>query len=299
MKKSIKKLIAVASASFMALTLAVTAVPNSASAATSKAGKQAAKAEFDPNGEYHAYFGLQQKESWIFRDEWYQKENGLGGTSWKKTEGLDYESGLFRSGQNGLEAIEGATVTDAVIKGNGTYTVGVEGLNGVLSDAESEKQAVMSMIYVSTDIPWSAKGNPVTISDVKLTLDGMDQVLPAEVFYPMEYIEKDCAIIRFDPFNLYQKDKGTYADCPSILTPRDTIQITFTVSGFANDNPDAVEATPEPAPATDDANSSSSSSSDSKSDGGGIGTGAIIAIVVVVVIVIAAIVVVATKKKRD
>ena len=67
MRKSIKKLIAVASASLMALTLAVTAVPDSASASgASKAGKQAAKAEFDPNGEYHAYFGFQQKGA---RDE--------------------------------------------------------------------------------------------------------------------------------------------------------------------------------------------------------------------------------------
>lgn len=301
MKKSIKKLFAVASASLMALTLAVTAVPGTADASgTSKAGKKAAKAEFDPNGEYHAYFGIQQEKSWIFRDEWYNPETGLGGTSWKKTDGLAYEDNtLYKSGDDGLEKVEGTTVTDAVIKGNGTYTVGVEGLNGVMSDAESSDQAVMRMVYVTTDIPWTAKDNPVTISDVKLSLDGMDQVLPAEVFYPEEYIQGDCAVIRFDPFNLYQKENGPYPDCPSILTPRDTVQITFTISGFANDDPDAVAATPEPAPAADDdANSSSSSDSTSES-GGGIGTGAIIAIVVVVVIVIIAIVVVAGKKKRD
>lgn len=295
MKKSIKKLIAVASASLMALTLAVAAVPNSAGATgTSKAGKKAAKAEFDPNGEYHAYFGFQQKTSWYFRDEWYNPETGLDGTSWAKANGATFEGGTaFQSGDDGLVAIEGTKVTDAVIKGNGVYTVGVEGLNGVLTQAESDKQAVMSMIYVTTDMPWTAKDNPVVISDVKLTIDGMDQMLPAEVFYPEEYIQNDCAVIRFDPFNLYQKENGPYPECPGIVTPNDSIQITFTISGFANDNPDAVEATPTPAPAA-----TSSSSSSSTSDGG-IGTGAIIAIVVVVVIVIAAIIVVATKKKRD
>ena len=298
MKKSIKKLIAVASASVMALALAVAAVPGTAGATgASKAGKKAAKAEFDPNGEYHAYFGLQQDTSWIFRDEWYNPETGLDGTSWAKTDGLAFDSGtIFQSGDDGLVAIEGTVVTDAVIKGNGVYTVGVEGLNGVLPQAESEKQALMRMIYVTTDMPWTAKDNPFVISDVKLTIDGMDQMLPAEVFYPEEYIENDCAVLRFDPFNLYQKENGPYPDCPGIVTPNDSIQITFTVSGFANDNPDAVEATPTPAPAADD---SSSSSSDSTSEGGGISTGAIIAIVVVVVIVIAAIIVVATKKKRD
>lgn len=298
MRKSIKKLIAIASASVMALTLAVTAVPNSAGATgASKAGKKAAKAEFDPNGEYHAYFGMQQKESWIFRDEWYNPETGMDGTSWKKTDGLTFDKGtLFQSANNALSAIEGTTVTDAVLKGNGVYSVSVEGLNGVLADAESSKQAVMSMIYVTTDIPWKAKDNPVVISDVKLTLDGMDQVLPAEVFYPIEYIENDCAVLRFDPFNLYQKENGPYPDCPSILTPRDSIKITFTISGFANDNPDAVEVTPTPAPAADDSGSSSGSTSESS---GGMGTGAIIAIVVVVVIVIAAIIVVATKKKEN
>lgn len=297
MRKSIKKLIAVASASVMALTLAVTAVPNSASATNvSKAGKKAAKAAFNPDGEYHAYFGMQQKESWIFRDEWYAEENGLGGTSWEKTPGLAFDSGtIFQSGDSGNVAIEGTKVTDAVIKGNGVYTVGVEGLNGVLADAESANQAVMSMIYVNTDIPWSAKDNPVTISDVKLTLDGMDQVLPAEVFYPMEYIDQ-CGLLRFDPFNLYQKENGPYPDNPSILTPRDSIQITFKISGFTNDNPEAVEATPTPAP---EKKSDSGSSSSSKTESGGISTGAVIAIVVVVVIVIAAIIVVATKKKRD
>lgn len=296
MRKSIKKLIAVASASLMALTLAVTAVPNSASAANiSKAGKKAAKETFNPDGEYHAYFGLQQSESWIFRDEWYQEENGLGGTSWKKTNGLAYDSGvLCQSGNDGNVAVEGTKVTDAVIKGNGVYTVGVEGLNGVLTQAESEKKALMRMIYVTTDIPWSAKDNPVTISDVKLTLDGMDQVLPAEVFYPMEYID-ECKLLRFDPYNLYQKENGPYPECPGIMTPNDSIQITFKISGFTNDNPEAVEATPTPAP---EKKSDSSSSSKSES-GGGMGTGAIVAIVVVVVIVIAAIIVVATKKKRD
>ena len=83
MRKSIRKIIAIASASVMALTFAVTSAPNASAGTISKAAKEAAKAAFDASGKttYHAYFGLQQTESWIFRDEWYQEENGLNGTN--------------------------------------------------------------------------------------------------------------------------------------------------------------------------------------------------------------------------
>lgn len=293
MRKSVKKLIASASAGVMALALAVTAVPATVGATNvSKAGKQAAKKEFDASGntEYHAYFGMQQKESWIFRDEWYADENGLNGTGF--SDGQSFEGALYQSGENGNEPIEGATVTDAVIKGNGVYTVSVEGLNGVLTAAETEKQAEMSMIYVNTDIPKTAM-DKVTISDWKLVIDNNTQTLPADVFYPDEYIDES-GLISFHPFNAYQRDQGAYPDCPSVKTPNDSVKITFTVSGFDVDNPDAVEETPTPAPAADDSSDSDSGSESS----GGLGGGAVAVIVIVVIVVIAAIVI-ALKKKKD
>ncbi|MDO4165965.1 MAG: hypothetical protein Q4D32_01020 [Eubacteriales bacterium] len=293
MRKSIQKLIAVASASVMALALAVTGVPTSVSAATevSDAGKAAAKAEFDPAGTYHAYLGLQQTETWIYRDEWYSATLGLNGTSLEEA-GLKYDQGtLFKSENNVNSALEGTKVTDAEITGNGVYCVSVEGLNGALTE---NADAVLAMLYVSTDIPMSAKDNPITISDWKLKLDGNTQTIPEQVFFPAEYTD-DSGLLRFDVVNTYQKDQGAYADCPSVVTPNDSIQIIFTVSGMTNDNPDAVEPGTEKASSSSDAASSSSSS---ESDGG-ISTGAVVAIVVVVVIVIAAIVVVVTKKKKD
>lgn len=289
MRKSIQKLIAVASASVMALALAVSIVPASALADTSKAGKKAAKAEFDPAGTYHAYFGLQQTETWIYRDEWYSDTLGIDGTGLTEA-GLKFDQGtLFQSKDNANGTVEGTKVTDAEITGNGVYTVKVEDLNGVLTE---NADAVVSMIYVNTDIPMSAKDNPVTISDWKLKLDGNTQSLPAEIYYPSEYIDES-GLLRFDVVNTYQKDQGDYPDCPSIVTPQNSIEITFTVSGMANDNPDAVEATPEPVESSSD----SSSSSDSESSGG-ISTGGVVGIVVVVIVIVAVVVVVA-KKKRD
>lgn len=292
MRKSIQKLIAVASASVMALTLAVTGVPSSVSAEVSEAATAAAEADFDPAGTYHAYFGLQQTETWIYRDEWYSDTLGLEGTSLAEA-GLSYDQGnLFKSENNENSALEDTVVTDAEITGNGVYCVSVEGLNGVLAE---NADAVLSMLYVSTDIPMSAKDNPVTISDWKLKLDGNEQTLPDEVYYPSEYTDES-GLLRFDYVNTYQRDQGSYPDCPSIIAPNDSIQLIFTVSGMTNDNPDAVEPGTEETSSSDADASSSSAASDDES---GISTGAVVAIIVVVVIVIAAIIVVVTKKKDE
>lgn len=288
MRKSIRKIIAIASASVMALTFAVTSAPNASAGTISKAAKEAAKAAFDPSGKttYHAYFGLQQKESWIFRDEWYQEENGLNGTNLPNGA---YEGKMYQSKGNANSEVPGATVTDAEIKGNGVYTVSVKGLAGVLTSAESSQQAVMTMLYASTDIPMSAyKDGKIQVTDWKLKIDNTSVTLPSEIFVPEEYTDES-GLFRIDPFNLYQKDQGAYPSCPSIRTPNDSVEITFKVSGFDVDNPDAVEATPTPAA---DASSSSSSSSSSSISGG-----AVAAIVVVAVVVIAGIVVVVKRKK--
>lgn len=293
MRKSIQKLIAVVSAGVMAAALAVSIVPTSALADTSKAGKKAAKAAFDPAGTYHAYFGLQQKESWIYRDEWYSDTLGIDGPNLKKV-GLTFDQGtLFQSKDNSNFAVEGTKVTDAEITGNGVYSVKVENLNGILAQNEQENEkAIISMIYVNTDIPMTAKDNPITFSDWKLKLDGNSQTLPAEIYYPSECTDES-GLIRFDPVNTYQKENGDYLDCPSITTPQNSIEIIFTVSGMTNDNPDAVEATPQPVKT-----SSAASSSDSESSSGGIGTAGVVGIVVVVIVIVAVVVVV-VKKKRD
>ncbi len=208
---------------------------------------------------------------------------------------------MLQNNDEGTVAASG-TVTDAEITGNGVYTVGVEGLNNILKDAETaDSTATLAMVYVDTDVPASAK-DTFKISDWKLIVDGNEQALPAEIFYNPE-AETNCAVIRFDAINTYMRDKGEYADCPSVTTPADSIKIVFTVSGMANDNPDAVEETP--APAEDDATSgddaskgddASSAGGDSSSDSGSSMVPIVVGVVVVVVVAGAAIVM--TKKKK-
>lgn len=299
MRKTLKKAIASFAACTMAIALVAGIVPASADAATimSKQGKKAAKAEFDADGTYHAYFCMQQTSSWIFRDEWYAKELGLTGTKLKEA-GLSYDGGtIFQSGTDGVTAIDGTVVTDVEIKGNGTYTVGVEGLNGVLTSAPSD--AVLSMVYVTTDIPMSAKDNPVTISDWKLEMDGSEVTLRDDIYYPAEYTDAS-GLLRFDAVNTYQSDKGDYEGAPTVMAPQDSIKLTFTVSGFNSDNPDAVAAAEEPA-ADDAAGTTDATSATDTTDGSSSGgsSATTIVIVVIAIVVVAGVVVVVVKKKKN
>lgn len=292
MRKSLRKVAATLSALTLALAVTATAVPTDVSAATSKAGKKAAKAAFDADGTYHAYFGIQETGTWIFRDEWYSDTLGIDGKDMKKAN-LTFDNGtLFQSGgTDGVTAIEGTQVQDVEIKGNGTYTVGVSNLNNAL-DTKGDAETKISMIYVDTDIPMTAKDNPVTISDVKLTCDGKEISLPSEPFFPSEYTDES-GLLRFDAMNSYQKDKGEYADSPDItVVPTDSIQITFTVSGFNSDNPDAVAPADDASSASSDANTTSDASTTSSKK-----SSPVVPIVIVVVVVAVVAVVVVKKKK--
>ena len=243
------------------------------------------------NGTYHAYFGLQETGTWIFRDEWYSDTLGIDGKDMKKAN-LTFDNGtLFQSGTDGVTAIEGTQVQDVEIKGNGTYTVGVSNLNNAL-DTKGDAETKISMIYVDTDIPMTAKDNPVTISDVKLTCDGKEISVPSEPFFPSEYTDES-GLLRFDAMNSYQKDKGEYADSPDItVVPTDSIQITFTVSGFNSDNPDAVAPADDASSASSDANTTSDASTTSSKK-----SSPVVPIVIVVVVVAVVAVVVVKKKK--
>ena len=138
----------------------------------------------------------------------------------------------------------------------------------------------------------TAKDNPVTISDVKLTCDGKEISLPSEPFFPSEYTDES-GLLRFDAMNSYQKDKGEYADSPDItVVPTDSIQITFTVSGFNSDNPDAVAPADDASSASSDANTTSDASTTSSKK-----SSPVVPIVIVVVVVAVVAVVVVKKKK--
>lgn len=297
MKKSLKKV----AASLLAATLALTVVAGMGSTAdAAKKSKKAKKAEkkaaaaFDPAGTYKAFVGFEQTGSWRFHGEVANDGAGLLNGNDLKEAGLNYETDVVRS-HEGTEKIDGV-VEGVELKGNGTYTAKITGLNGSLEtvpeDVNSDDMK-MSMVFLTTTLPADAK-DKVKFTDVSFKVDGNEIALPETQFFKPETLEK--GYLSLYMVDTYAKDQGEYDSPELAIPPHDSMEITFTVSGFANDNPDAVPATPTPAPKQDDASSATSEDNDSE-DGSSVNGGAIAGIVGAVVIV-AAIAVVVTRKKK-
>lgn len=287
MRKSMKKVVASIVAGTMAMAFAFGVVPSVASAGVqcSKEGEEAGKAAFNPDGEYHAYFLFQQKDSWIFRNSWSEPTLGLNGTEFEEGQSFDK---ILMSNDSGPKFLDG-TITDAVIDGNGTYTVKVEGMDVSYLDQDASK---VTMFGVSTDIPVAAVDDgTVKISDVSWAIDGTKK---GSVEPYINADAKEWGLLEFDVVNEYQSDGYTSA---SMMLPfNGDMSITFTVSGMSKDSETAKAAAEEEK--KDAAPSSADTDTDDDSSESGISTPAAIGIVVAAVVVIAGVVVVVTKKKK-
>lgn len=271
MRKSFKKVVT----AVMAMALALAAVPGVALAdESSEEAIAAGKEAFDASGEteYHAYLQFQVDQSWVFRDTW---TNPTTGRSY-----ADFDKVLTTLEVEDPVVVDG-TITDAVIKGNGTYTVKVEGLNNCTTTNAS---AAVKILGVSTDIPSSSN---VQITDVKTKIDNITAKEQPTAIIDSEEEERSKTMTVLCA-NLY---RGTEDLSTEFKVPTDSIEVTFTVAGFDVDNPDATEETPAP---TQSENNSSSSDESSSS----ISAPVVVGIVVVVVVVIGAVIVVSKKKKN-
>lgn len=287
MRKTLKKFAATLAACTMAFALAASVVPNTAEAGVdcSKAGKKAGKADIDLDGTYHAYFNFQQKDTWIFRDTWFNPATGKGGKD--LTDDLPFE-GMLQSKDGTI--VSPGTVTDVEIKGNGTYKVGVTGLDGSIGTAEE-----ITMIGINTDIPIKAVDDgTITISDMKLLVDGSSKWEDT----PYTNLDaKEWGLTEMDIVNTYQ---NAGYNSPTIMAPNDSVEIVFTVSGFNSDNPDAVAESGDDAAGDDAAagNDAAATGNEATASSGG-NTTAIVVVVIIVVIIAAIVAVVVVKKKKN
>lgn len=263
MTKITKKIIA-----FMLMALMLLAMP-----LTAFAEEETAKAPFDANGKYNARLGIQATTAdgqiWLARIGYYSsKDDGDKVTSDKKAE---FDAGTF---------------TDAVIEGNGTYTVSYKTSNfgGAVN---------LQQLQVATDIPME---NDLTFSDLKVEINGNTVVTYKDV-----YIDEDAYAIPYTcllAYNNWRNDLKSRDDCMTAEnvfpeTGDVEVKLTFTVNGFAYDAPTEAETTAAAATkAAADAASDSSST--------GLPLVAIIGIIagVVVVVVIIVVAVSASKKKK-
>ncbi len=179
---------------------------------------------------YHAYLGVQEDTNWKFRNAWTDPTYGR-------------DTDLFAELHENGDTPAGGSFVDAEITGDGTYSVSMSGFD--FGNAER-----FSQLFVSTDIPLDAG---VTISDVKITLDGQTKYTFDEAF-----LSPDEKTYMFPyAINIWNPDLGGEDGLFGYVMPTDTIEISFTVSGMGAAG-GAADTAADSAPASDGAATTSS-----------------------------------------
>ena len=243
-----------------ALTLAGAMVLSLSTGAQADAAK---KKKLDLNGKYHATMGIQTSTKlWYNHLGYYEKTQN----KYYKTDKADKI--VYTNPDTQEETTATGTFTDAEIAGNGTYTLKLEG-------ADFQGETAISQLHIATDIPLNDK---IKFTNVKAKVDGREVTSFDEGVPENEepYLQGGTVILLMNHWRpelvkqLQEDGLSESAESGYDLlkgTTDESVEITFTVSGFNYDNPDAVEETPEPTQAADSSSvSGSTSGSETDSD---------------------------------
>ncbi len=239
--------------------------------------------EFDPDGTYYAYIGLQTPK-YSFRNAWDDATYGKESDVFNQITAWDEENNAYS---------KGGTFTDVEITGNGTYTVKVEGWDDFTADFAD--QDTFNLLFVSTTLP---KNDACKVTNVVLKMDGKEIATMEEAFLDPDGADVQKILL----VNTYNTELEAL---PYYAVPTKSIEISFTVSGFNKDVEVPAEPTPEPTepPKTEDtpttAPTQAPAADDKKDDDKG-GNGGLIAGIIAGVVVVAggAGAVIAKKKKK-
>ncbi len=252
-------------------TIEYTVTLNSVTGAAVEVEEETPVAEVDLNGTYNAYL-LLQTPNWTYRDAW-NSANGIGSEYW----------GNFIWGNE--TAVSYGVVTDAVIAGNGTYTISITDFGTVFADDfAAAGQEYFNILGFTSDIPL---GDTVKISDVKLIIDGQERHSVADGYQNPDDKEYMNILIQ----NIWNDDVKEISYYPA---PTTSLEIQFTVSGFAYDKEAPVEETEPAVEETEPVATEPAVVEEPESSN----TGLIVGIVIAVVVVAAVVVVVLKKKKQ-
>lgn len=259
--------------------ITINAIYETEGAPTSSAGP------VDPAGTYNAYIGLQTPK-YSFRNAWSEGSYGLNGS-----EGSEYFERITSWADDGSAFTTPGTITDAVIAGNGTYTVSVTGIQW--PEGEFADQDYMNQIFISTDIPNTGE---VTVSNVVLTIDGKEVSLAsAGAILSPDDIDYMTILIQ----NIWNSDVTTIG---YYSVPFTDISISFDVDGFNYDKA-ADEAPAAGAEATDDSAAGTTETEENVEDGAvqesSSGKGLVVGIVVAVIAACAVVCGVFVSKKKS
>lgn len=245
------------------------------------------------SGVYNAYLGL-QTPNWTYRNVW-NDSLGVGSEYW----------GQFIYGNETGETY--GVVTDAEVAGNGTYTVSITDFGTIFEDDfAAAGQDYFNLLFISTDIPLS---DSISITDVTLKIDGKTIETYDEAFLDPDETEYVKILIQ----NIWNDD---VAEISYYSAPTESLEMSFTISGFNYDNEAAMaeeeETTAADTESSDDSTTADDSTTmddaddadaadnaDSDTESGGLSTGAIVVIVIVVVAVIVIIIYMLTRKKKE
>ena len=231
--------------------------------------------EFDPNGTYNAYLML-QTPNWTYRDDCHSDTTGIGTETW----------GNFIYGNETGETY--GVVTDAVIAGNGTYTVSITDFGTIFADDfATAGQDYFNIIGISTDIPVN---DTIQITDVKLIVDGSTKHTQDSYYQNPDKTDYVEVLIQ----NIWNEDVKEISYYP---TPSTSLEIQFTVSGFSYDAEGGEETPDESTAPETTAPDAGSDSADGATDGGSNNMTYIIIAAVVVIAVVVVVVIVSKKKK--
>lgn len=250
---------------------------------SAQAAKETQK-EVDLNGTYHAALGVSTAtQLWVNRNAYFDKSaNEMFGTE-------NADKLVSEDAATGEIVVHDGTFTDTEIKGNGTYTVKLEGAN-------FDGETTICMLHVPTDIPVTDK---IKFTDVSAKINGKTVLEFDEAYMEDEepYLGGGMDVILLNHWReplvkqLGEKgisETGTNGYDMLLGTGNETVEVTFTVSGFNYDK--EVEETPAPKKAE--------SKSDTEKESSAPVVVTAVAVTVVAVVVIAAVVVIVRKRKK-
>jgi hypothetical protein len=195
---------------------------------------------------YNAYI-FAQTAAYSFRNKWddatYGKDSGYFDKFivWGGNDPETYPEYEDKFDYDVTGYLLDATITDAVVDGDGTYKVGLSGIDWTLEAATG-----FNLIGVSTDIPYS---EATTITDAKLIIDGEVVAEQAEGYLDPDATKAGYMGLLFA--NIWNTELESYTG----KYPTASLEIEFTITGIGAEAPEtdapATDAPETDAPATD------------------------------------------------
>lgn len=183
-------------------------------------------------GEYFAGIGVQTNTSlWIFRNAWDDATYGYEVDPDFYNEGLHSVTGDEVVNYNG-------TFTDAVVDGDGTYTIKLNGADFATED-------YFSMLFITTNIPVSDR---VHFNDITCKINGKE----VGNFATDEGLVKTDSTTYFMVM-LQNSYTASQKDIIAMNFPISDIEITFTVEGLGYEGTGTVETAADPEPVVTEA----------------------------------------------